>query len=118
MSKYFIDNNIYFQNKKMPPRKVIIKSMIHEFNGQIAICYDEDGNEYSINVNKIYDDNNNPIKDARERLHMTQAEFAKFIDMPKRTLEDWESGKSKPAKYVLEMIMEKVFAIADMEEGV
>lgn len=102
----------------MPPRKVIIQSMIDEPNGKSATCYDEDGNDYVISKKEIYDDHDNPIKDARERLHMTQTEFAKFIDMPKRTLEDWESGKSKPAKYVMEMIMEKVFAIADMEEGV
>lgn len=118
MSKYFIDKEIYFQNKKLPPRKVIIQSMIYKAGDESAICYDEDRNEYSIKTKEIYDDHDNPIKDARERLHMTQTEFAKFIDMPKRTLEDWESGKSKPAKYVMEMIMEKVFAIADMEEGV
>lgn len=118
MSKYFIDTEIYFQNKKLPPRKVIIEHIIYEPNGKTAICYDESGNDYRINLIEIYDDNDNPIKDARERLHMTQSEFAKFIDMPKRTLEDWESGKSKPAKYVIEMIMEKVFAIADMKEGI
>ena len=117
LSKYFIDKEIYFQNKKLPPRKVIIKSMIYKEGNESAICYDEDGNEYSINVKEIYDDKGNAIKDARERLHMTQSEFAKFLDMPKRTLEDWENGKSKPAKYIIEMMMEKVFAIADMKEG-
>ena len=118
MSKYFIDKEIYFQNKKLPPRKVIIVSMKYEKENEYATCYDEDGNDYEIKIEEIYDDKDNPIKDARERLHMTQSEFAKFIDMPKRTLEDWESGKSKPPKYVMEMIMEKVFAIADMKEGV
>lgn len=118
MSKYFINREIYYQNQKLPPQKVVIKSIIYELNKKTAICYDEDENEYRINAGEIYDDNDNPIKDARERLNMTQVEFAKFIGMPKRTLEDWESGKSKPAKYVMAMIMEKVFAIADMKEGV
>ncbi len=116
MSKYFIDTQIYFQGKKMPPRKVPVK--IDKENEKEVHCYDEDGNFYSIPKEKIHDDNDNPIKDARNQLHMTQSEFAKFLDMPKRTLEDWESGKSKPPKYVISMIIEKVFALVDLKEGV
>lgn len=116
MSKYFIDTQIYFQGKRMPPRKVPIKIDVED--EKEIHCYDEDGNFYSIPKEKIYDDNDNPIKDARNRLHMTQSEFAKFLNMPKRTLEDWESGKSKPAKYVISMIIEKVFALVDLKEGV
>ena len=41
MSKYFIDREIWFQNKKQPPRKVIVHSIIKEFQDNYSICYDE-----------------------------------------------------------------------------
>ena len=116
MSKYFIDTHIYFKGKRIPPRKIIVK--IDSESEKEYYCYDEDENFYSIPKEKLYDDNDNPIKDARNKLHMSQNEFAKFLNMPKRTLEDWESKKSNPPKYVISIILEKVFALIDLKEGV
>lgn len=111
MSKYFIDKEVYFQNKKMPPRKVIIASMYNEPNGHTALCYDEDGDEYSIELSDIFDDNDNPIKDVRTRLGLSQVKFAKLFDIPRTTLEKWESGESHPPKYVQSMLIEKAFSM-------
>lgn len=115
MAKYFLEDEIYYKNQKQPLRKTIITKIIPEPNDRTAICYDKLGNEYQLNLSDIYDDNDNPIKDARSMLKMTQAEYAEFIGVPKRTLEDWESQKSNPKPYVLEMIMEKSFARFEIE---
>lgn len=111
MSKYFIDRNIWFQNKKQPPRKILLHNIYNNFNPQSVIAYDELDNEYVLEITEIFDDNDNPIKDARNRLGLSQAKFAEKFEIPKRTLEDWESGKSKPPKYVLNLLIEKVFAM-------
>lgn len=113
MSKYFIDREVYFQNKKLPPKKVIITSMYNEPNGHSALCYDEDGAEYSIELSDIFDDNDNPIKDIRTRLGLSQIKFAKLFDIPRTTLEKWEGGKSHPPKYVQSMLIEKAFSLID-----
>lgn len=48
---YFIDNEIYFQNEKLPPRKVELFNT--KLVNNICIGYDEDGNEYHINEEEI-----------------------------------------------------------------
>lgn len=40
------------------------------------------------------------IKEARAKSGLSQAEAAKYIGVPKRTLEDWEAGKRTPPAYV------------------
>lgn len=115
MSKYFINTEIYYQCNKMPPRKEIITRMYKEPNGHSALCYDEYDNEYSIELSDIYDDNDNPIKDARTKLGLSQVKFAKMFDIPRTTLEKWESGASTPPKYVQTMLLDKVFSMIDLE---
>ena len=57
MAKYFIDKEIYFQNIKQPPRKVLLPVVIANADGQTALCYDEDGNNYTLNISEIFEDN-------------------------------------------------------------
>lgn len=35
----------------------------------------------------------------RQRTGLTQTEFSKIFKVPKRTIENWESGKSRPRDY-------------------
>lgn len=49
------------------------------------------------------------IKSIRLRTGMTQAEFSKWLHIPKRTLEKWEQKISLPPSYVAELIEYKVF---------
>ena len=44
------------------------------------------------------------VKEMREKLDLTQEAFARRYNIPKRTIENWESGKRKPPAYVLEML--------------
>lgn len=51
MRTYFIDNEIYYQNKKQPSRKVEVFDMTL-YKG-VAYCRDEDGNAYKLEPNRI-----------------------------------------------------------------
>lgn len=56
MAKYFTDTEIYFQGKKQKPKKVVLTS-VEIIDNNKAICYDEDGDVYTLDVNQILDDN-------------------------------------------------------------
>ena len=44
------------------------------------------------------------VKEMRMKLGMTQDIFSQRYNIPKRTIENWESGKRTPPAYVLEML--------------
>ena len=44
------------------------------------------------------------IKELRTTTGLSQAKFAKLLDIPTRTVEDWESGRHKPPDYVVRLI--------------
>lgn len=54
--KYFIDNNIWFQGKRQPPRKVLLEFVIPNKDGLTATCYDTDGDQYQLLLTDIRDD--------------------------------------------------------------
>ena len=55
------------------------------------------------------------IRELRIKLGLSQAKVASYIGMPLRTLEDWETGKSKPAPYVEQLIYEKLESLTAEE---
>lgn len=48
------------------------------------------------------------IKELRTASGMTQQAFSEYLEIPKRTIEDWEAGRRKPAKYVEKLIEYKL----------
>ena len=44
------------------------------------------------------------IKELRASTGLSQAKFAKLLEIPTRTIEDWESGRHKPPEYVIKLI--------------
>ena len=44
------------------------------------------------------------LKKIREELGMNRTEFSRYIDIPLRTLEEWEAGRRQMADYVLRLI--------------
>lgn len=44
------------------------------------------------------------IKEMRELLGISRAEFSRRYGVPLRTLEDWESGKRTPPPYVITLL--------------
>ena len=48
------------------------------------------------------------IRDMRLAAGMTQKEFAEYFGIPKRTIENWESEKSKCPDYLAALIRYKL----------
>lgn len=46
------------------------------------------------------------VRDLRALMKMTQAQFAEFYGVPKRTLERWEAGRSLPPAWVFRLMIE------------
>ena len=44
------------------------------------------------------------IKELRAASGLSQAKFAKLLDIPTRTIEDWEGKRHKPHDYVIKLI--------------
>ena len=48
------------------------------------------------------------IKEARQAAGLSQAKMSTLFEIPKRTIESWESGERKPPAYVERLIVEKL----------
>ena len=48
------------------------------------------------------------LKDARKSIGLTQAGLSEILEVPKRTLEDWERGYRNPPAYVEKLILDKL----------
>lgn len=48
------------------------------------------------------------LKSVRQKYNMRRSEVSRKLEIPYRTLEDWEAGKSKPAKYVYNMYLKSL----------
>lgn len=50
----------------------------------------------------------NKIKEARVNAGLTQAKMAEVFKIPKRTIENWETGSRKPPEWAELLILEKL----------
>ena len=48
------------------------------------------------------------FKELRQRSGMTQKEFAKYFEIPKRTIENWDANKSKCPEYLMALMEYKL----------
>lgn len=48
------------------------------------------------------------IKEMRAKSGMTQKAFSEYLNIPKRSIEEWEGGRRKPPDYVVELIEYKL----------
>ena len=51
---YFIDDNIWYQGKRQPPRKVELVAVFPNNDNLTATCYDSDGDEYTLKLDEIF----------------------------------------------------------------
>lgn len=56
----------------------------------------------------------NKIKEARQTAGITQQIMSDLFEIPKRTIEAWETGERNPPAYVEKLIVEK---LERMKEG-
>ena len=50
----------------------------------------------------------NPIKEARQAAGLTQKQMSELLEIPKRTIEDWDADKKHPPKWVEKLLVEKL----------
>lgn len=48
------------------------------------------------------------LRDLRAMTGLSQKDFGEWLNIPTRTIEQWETGRRKPPKYVVELIEYKV----------
>ena len=49
------------------------------------------------------------IKEARQEVGLTQKALSEWLNIPKRTIENWEGGKSEPKDRIEKLLVEKIF---------
>ena len=49
------------------------------------------------------------FKSFREKTGLSRKEFSELLEIPYRTVEDWENGKSNPARYLVKLIIKDMF---------
>jgi len=52
------------------------------------------------------------IAAARRQAGLTQSKMSELMDIPKRTIENWESGKSVPPPYVKRLVINELNRIS------
>nr|WP_295229915.1 helix-turn-helix transcriptional regulator [Ruminococcus sp.] len=57
------------------------------------------------------------IKNARLSAGLTQAQMSELLEIPKRTIGDWETGTRKPPIYVEKLIIRELERIAEENNG-
>ena len=58
----------------------------------------------------------NKIKELRDKMNMSQSEFANYLHIPVKNIQNWEQGSRIPPDYVTDMIQKTVEA--DVSAGV
>lgn len=53
------------------------------------------------------------LKTARKAAYMTQQSLSDALNIPKRTIENWETNKMQPPVYVQQLVLEKISTIAN-----
>lgn len=48
------------------------------------------------------------IKEARTKAGLTQKEMSELFGIPKRTIENWEEGKSRPPEWAVPLLIAKL----------
>ena len=48
------------------------------------------------------------IKELRQQTGLSQSAFAKYFEIPLRTVQDWEQGKRKPPEYLVKLMIYKL----------
>jgi DNA-binding transcriptional regulator YiaG len=52
------------------------------------------------------------IREARLNAGLTQAKMSEVFEIPKRTIENWETGKRTPPTYVEKLVIRELERIA------
>lgn len=48
------------------------------------------------------------IKELRQQTGLSQSAFARYFEIPVRTVQDWEQGKRTPPEYLVKLMIYKL----------
>ena len=54
------------------------------------------------------------LKNARAEVGISQQKMSDLLGIPKRTIEEWETGRRKPPKWVERLVIEEVKRIPEI----
>ena len=54
------------------------------------------------------------LKKARADVGISQQKMSDLLEIPKRTIEEWETGRRKPPKWVERLVIEEVKRIPEI----
>lgn len=54
----------------------------------------------------------NEIKAARNAAGLSQRKMSELLGIPRRTIEDWDAGKSQPSTWVKQLLLAELERIA------
>lgn len=58
------------------------------------------------------------VSTQEQKLHgLSLAKMSKLFEIPKRTIESWETGERKPLAYVEKLIVEKLMQMSEKNKG-
>lgn len=66
-----------------------------------------------INDVDVFSDNNITIKEARKLAKLSQQKMFDVIGIPKRTVQEWESGRRLPEVYIEKLVVKELLKIAE-----
>ena len=58
------------------------------------------------------------LKEARSKAKITQDGMAERMQIPKRTIEDWEGGKRTPPPYVQRFVLNELKQLAENQPAI
>lgn len=79
--------------------------ILNNYDGINVEIYDEDDNLLS---EYFWQEVKDEIKEIRKQTGLSQAKFAAYYHIPKRTLESWEMGQRECPGYVVELLRRAV----------
>lgn len=56
------------------------------------------------------------IREARQSIGMSRRTLSEKLEIPIRTIEDWEIGRRNPPKYVENLVVEKILSFEEIRE--
>ena len=88
----------------------------YNFAYSVKHSYDHIGDQFDKLSQKemiFMSEPDNRIKAARKAAGLTQRSMSEKLGIPRRTIEDWDSGKSYPPLWVEALLLEKLGSMKD-----
>lgn len=60
---------------------------------------------------EVIERENNPIKYAMKKAKLNIKQLSELLEAPYRTVQDWNSGRKRPSKWVEKLVVEKIESV-------